>query len=84
MEHEVLCSQVSTVPTGYKMGAGEQGGGGCMGAASKEEGPVSVSFLHRLLVLSWERNPKKGHCYWGYETSGRQDEHKDAAVQSGI
>lgn len=29
-------------------------------------------------------NPKKGHCYWGYETSGRQDEHKDAAVQSGI
>lgn len=53
-------------------------------AASKEEDPVSMSFLHRLLVLSWGRNPKKGHCYWGYETSGRQDEHKDAAVQSGI
>lgn len=29
-------------------------------AASREEGPVSVSFLHRLLMLSWERNPKKG------------------------
>lgn len=29
VEHKVLCSQVSTVPTGYKLGAGEQGGGGC-------------------------------------------------------
>lgn len=67
------------------MGPGEQGEGGYKGAVSREEeDPISVSFLHHWFVLLWEENPQKCHCYWGYESSVRQDEHKAATVQGRI
>ena len=72
-------------PLAIKMGAGEQGGGGYEGAVSREEeDPISVSFLHHRFVLLWEENPGNSHCYRGYESSVRQDEHKAAAVQGRI
>lgn len=55
-------------PLAIKTGPGEQGEGDYEGAVSREK----------------EENPKKGHCYWGYACSARQDEHKAAAVQGRV
>lgn len=72
------------VSSGYRKGAGEQGGGGCEGAVSREEHPKWVSFLHHQFGLWWKKNPEKDHCYWGLESSARQDDPKAAAVKGRI
>lgn len=44
----------------------------------------SNSFIIGLCFYGRGKGPEKGHCYWGYKSSARQDGHKAAAARGRV